>query len=146
MKFEYSFKIFWILNFWSYRLRIWSDWADDPNKAHWHWCIWSRTTDTQWNHNSKFFENFSRFGRQNILQLYLKIWDWHLIFGPAVKAISSLGVRNPWPLGYNKFEFYSICWFIDLIYSFPRILNLWFYPWKFLLQRRRQKTIDILFI
>ena len=25
-----------------------------------------------------------------------KIWDWDLIFGRAVKAISSLGVRSPW--------------------------------------------------
>ena len=30
-----------------------------------------------------------------MLRLYLKIWDWDLIFGRAVKAISSLGVRSP---------------------------------------------------
>ena len=28
---------------------------------------------------------------------YLKIWEWELIFGRAVKVISSLGVRIPWP-------------------------------------------------
>ena len=28
---------------------------------------------------------------------YLKIWDWDWIFGCAVKAISYLGVRSPWP-------------------------------------------------
>ena len=27
---------------------------------------------------------------------YLKIWEWELIFGRAVKAISSLVVRSPW--------------------------------------------------
>ena len=27
---------------------------------------------------------------------YLKIWEWEWIFGRAVKAISSLGVRSPW--------------------------------------------------
>ena len=27
---------------------------------------------------------------------YLKIRDWDLIFGCAVKAFSSLGVRSPW--------------------------------------------------
>jgi hypothetical protein len=27
---------------------------------------------------------------------YLKIWNWDWIFGRAVKAISSLGVRGPW--------------------------------------------------
>ena len=30
-----------------------------------------------------------------MLQPYLKIWDWDLIFGRAVKVISSLGVRSP---------------------------------------------------
>ena len=29
-----------------------------------------------------------------MLQPYLKIWDWDLIFGRAVKAISSPGVRS----------------------------------------------------
>ena len=28
--------------------------------------------------------------------LYLKTWDWDLIFGRAVKAISLPGVRSPW--------------------------------------------------
>ena len=34
-------------------------------------------------------------GRQNILWLYLKIWDWDLLFGRAVKTISSPGVPSP---------------------------------------------------
>ena len=37
-----------------------------------------------------------RCGRQNMLPPYLRIWDWELIFGPAVKAISSLGICSPW--------------------------------------------------
>ena len=35
--------------------------------------------------------------RQNMLWPYLKIWEWELIFGRAVKAISSPGVRSPCP-------------------------------------------------
>ena len=31
-----------------------------------------------------------------MLRPYLKIWEWEWIFGRAVKAISSLGVRCPW--------------------------------------------------
>jgi hypothetical protein len=31
-----------------------------------------------------------------MLRPYLKIWDWDLIFGRAVKAIFSPGVRSPW--------------------------------------------------
>ena len=34
-------------------------------------------------------------GRQNLLRPYLQIWEWELIFGRAVKAISSSGVRSP---------------------------------------------------
>ena len=48
--------------------------------------------DTQWRHNSKISE---KLGRQNMLRPYLKIWDWDWIFGRAVKAIFSLGVRSP---------------------------------------------------
>ena len=59
--------------------------------------VWleSRTTDTQWRHISKKSENLGQCGRQNMLRPYLKIWDWDWIFGRAVKAISSLGVRSP---------------------------------------------------
>ena len=65
--------------------------------------IWTctRTTDTQWRHKSKKSENLGRCGRQNMLQPYLKIWEWEWIFGRAVKAISSPGVRSPWT---------CICW------------------------------------
>ena len=58
--------------------------------------IRSRTTDTQWRHKCKISENLGRCGRQNMLRPYIKIWDWDWIFGSAVKAISSLGVRSPW--------------------------------------------------
>ena len=54
-----------------------------------------RTTDTQWRHKSKKSEILGQCGRQNMLRLYLKIWDWDLIFGRAVKAISWPGVRSP---------------------------------------------------
>ena len=33
------------------------------------------------------------FSRQNICSVYLKIWDWDLVFGHAAKDISSLDVR-----------------------------------------------------
>ena len=55
-----------------------------------------RTTDTQWRQKSKKPENSGRCGRQNMLPPYLKIWEWEWIFGRAVKAIFSLGVRSPW--------------------------------------------------
>ena len=58
--------------------------------------VLARTTDTQWRHKSKISEKLGRCGRQNMLRPYLKIWDWDWIFGRAVKAISSLGVRSPW--------------------------------------------------
>ena len=32
-----------------------------------------------------------------------KIWEWELIFGHAVKAISSLGIRSPWVQHSNFF-------------------------------------------
>ena len=57
--------------------------------------IESRTTDTQWRHKSKISEKLGRCGRQKMLPPYLKIWEWEWIFGRAVKAISSLGVRSP---------------------------------------------------
>ena len=46
---------------------------------------------------SKISEKLVQCGRQNMLWPYLKIWDWDWIFGRAVKAISSLGIRSPWP-------------------------------------------------
>ena len=58
--------------------------------------VTSRTTDTQWRHKSKISEKMGRCGRQNMLPRYLKIWEWAWIFGRAVKAIASLGVRSPW--------------------------------------------------
>ena len=43
---------------------------------------------------TKKSENLGRCGRQNMLRLYLKVWEWELIFGCAVKANSSLGIRT----------------------------------------------------
>ena len=68
------------------------------------WCMdWvgPRATDTQWRHKSKITEKLGRCGRQNMLPPYLKIWEWEWIFGHAVKAICSLGVRSPW-VGHLK--------------------------------------------
>ena len=70
-------------------------------------CFYTQTTDTQWMHKSKKSENLGQCGRQNILPLYLKIWDWDLIFGRAVKAISSPGVRSPCALA-SKCQFHLI--------------------------------------
>ena len=61
----------------------------------WPQCLDSRNTDTQWRHKSKISENLGWCGRQNMLWPYLNIWEWDLIFGRAVKAISSPGVRSP---------------------------------------------------
>ena len=58
--------------------------------------VQTRTTDTQWRHKSKISEKLGRSGRQNMLRPYLTIWEWEWIFGRAVKAFSSLGVRSPW--------------------------------------------------
>ena len=67
-------------------------------------CSNTRTTDTQWRHKSKISENLGRCGRQNMLPPYLKIWEWEWIFGRAVKAISSLGVRSPWSIIIKQFN------------------------------------------
>ena len=56
----------------------------------------ARTMNTQHRHKSKISEKLGRCGRQNMLWLHLKIWDWDWIFSRAVKAISSLGVCSPW--------------------------------------------------
>ena len=64
----------------------------------------SRTTDTQWGRKSKISEKVGRCGRQNMLRLYLKNWEWEWIFGRAVKAISSLGsIRSSWYVMLKKF-------------------------------------------
>ena len=68
------------------------------------------TTDTIWRHKSKKSANLGRCGRQNMLQPYLKIWVWELIFDWAVKAISSLGIRSPccWSLILQTLKVYSL--------------------------------------
>ena len=62
--------------------------------------LWSM--DTQWRHKSKKYENLGWSGRQNMLQPYLKIWEWELIFGGTVKVISSPGVRSPCSSQYTN--------------------------------------------
>ena len=63
----------------------------------------------QCRHKSKKPEIVGRCGRQNMLRPYLKIWEWEWIFGRAVKAISSLGVRRPWSEQFwlTKYLFFS---------------------------------------
>ena len=41
---------------------------------------------------------------KNMLLPYLKVWEWELIFGRAVKAISSPGVRRPCSIQTKKNE------------------------------------------
>ena len=53
------------------------------------------TTDIKWRQESKISEKLGRYGRQNMLQPYLKICDWDWIFGCVVKTNSSLGLRSP---------------------------------------------------
>ena len=79
---------------WHTYVHIFGNFVQSDIKWIWMWLhtAWPdpRTTDTQWRHKSKISESLGRCGRQNMLRLYLKIWDWDLIFGRAVKAISSL--------------------------------------------------------
>ena len=35
---------------------------------------------------------------ENMLRLHLEIWKWEWVFGRAVKAISSLGIRSLWSM------------------------------------------------
>ena len=74
----------------------------------------TRTTDTQWRRKSKISEKLGWCGRQNMLRPYLKIWDWDWdwIFGRAVKAISSLGVRSP-----------CLLWSADILVPVSPIFN-----------------------
>ena len=37
----------------------------------------------------------------NMLRPYVKIWEWELIFGHAVKVLSSPGIRSPWRKPYQ---------------------------------------------
>ena len=69
-------------------------WDFKPRYTKYIVAVYSITTDTQWRYKSKTSENLGRCGRQNMLRPYLKIWDWDLIFGHAVRAISSPGVRS----------------------------------------------------
>ena len=72
----------------------------------------ARTTDTQSRHKSEISEKLGRCGIKNMLWPYLRIWDWDWIFGRAVKAISSLGVRSPWTSALqgqgNSFDFLQL--------------------------------------
>ena len=50
-----------------------------------------------------------------MLQPYLKIWDWELIIGRAVKAISSPGVRSPCFSTFDSFLAGLVCTEIDFM-------------------------------
>ena len=47
--------------------------------------IGPRTTDTQWRHKSKKSESLGRCGRQNMLRLYLQIWDRDLFWAEQLR-------------------------------------------------------------
>ena len=56
---------------------------------------------------------------------YLKIWEWELIFGRAVKAISSLGVRSPWfRLSQIRYSFFLAAPSYDLDHLCLRHIQL----------------------
>ena len=85
--------------FFKHESSMWSFWVcsifSEHIKFFWRWSK-ARTTDTQWRHKSKISEKLGQCGRWNMLWLYLNIWDLDWIFGRAVKAIPSLGVRSLW--------------------------------------------------
>ena len=85
------------------------------------WTPAPRTTDTQWRHKSKISEKMGRCGRQNMLPPYLKIWEWEWIFGRAVKAISSLGVRSPWVGSWLQSEMF-LSNSVDMMKNLPAVL------------------------
>ena len=62
----------------------------------------------------KISEKLGWCGRQNTLWPYLKIWEWEWIFGHAVNAISSLGVRSPCPIHYVLFIFVLCPIFLEI--------------------------------
>ena len=45
--------------------------------------------------NQRYLKNWSMW-QTKYASAYLNIWDWDLILGCGVKAISSPGVRSPW--------------------------------------------------
>ena len=113
-------------------------------------CVRARTTDTQWRHKSKISENLGRCGRQNMLPPYLKIWDWHWIFGRAVKDISSLDVRSPCVRASNqKMEEQSVsshfAWRYSLSAQYKRTLVYLFIP-MFTMQRILNKILTKFFL
>ena len=66
---------------------------------------WTQDHSTDYGHpimKSNKYENFGRCGRRNMLRSYLKIWEWEQIFGSALKAISSPGVRSPQSVDHSK--------------------------------------------
>ena len=71
--------------------------------------------------NQKKSEILGRCGRQNMLRPYLNIWDWDLIFGRAVKAISSPGIRSPWAEGLNSGYRNGVCSYLRAqCYVYPK--------------------------
>ena len=82
--------------------------------------------------------------QKNMLRPYLKIWEWELIFGCALKAISSLGVCRPWhePINWPKLTLFQSsfnsllstgCSLSDKINTLsikPKYYNIIIVPWK----------------
>ena len=107
-----------------------------------------RTTDTQWRHKSKISKNLGRCGRQNMLPPYLNIWDWDWIFGRAVKAISSLGVRSQWVMTIIWINAIKMCTLrfgkkSKIIYLFFRF-HISFSSWN--VEKRRENFVGLKFI
>ena len=79
---------------------------DCPKSPELHFCFINSfiqpSRDTHGRHVSKKSEILGLCGRQNMLRLYLKIWDRDFIFGRAVKVISSLDVRSPWEWAFSE--------------------------------------------
>ena len=84
-----------LISFISYRGSLCLFWQELDGNSVYLWGI-PRTMDTQWRHKSKISEILGWCGRRNMLWPYLLIWDWDLIFGLAVRMISSQGIRCPW--------------------------------------------------
>ena len=90
----------------------------------------SRTTYTQWRHKSEKSKILGRYGRHKYGSAILKIWDWDLIFGRAVKAFFSPGVRSPW---FNLFATYlGSCKLYSLIFYYSFNIQLHTYVLSYL--------------
>ena len=87
-----------------------------------------RTTDTQWRHKSKISEKKGRCGRHNMLQPYLKIWEWEWIFRVwyvstkiikgAIKNGKFFVFKKLFLYNRNHLIFSAICfWYLISLYT-----------------------------